>query len=110
MTPVATLDPDVVIVARGVTDEVPWLRYRRVSDDTEWTVRGTCNQCGLCVIGTAVPERYEWDGPVGTPLAVRDLLYATRLDEPVTAGFSEDMEQMAREIGAAVGCSLTVEV
>ncbi len=104
-----TLDPDIVIesVKRGAN---PSLVYRRVSTGERWRVNGTCNQCGLCVIGAAVASDYVWDGPVGTPLAVRDLRYGTRLDEPVTPSFFADMQEMARETPTATvsGCSMTL--
>lgn len=106
-----TIDPDVVIVGRETTG-IPMTEYQRVSTGERWRVFGTCNQCGLCVIGAVVTTDYEWDGPPGTPLAVRDLRYGVRLDEPVTPGFEESMQEMARETPTATvtGCSLTIEV
>lgn len=102
-----TIDADIVIVARTVTP--PVVRYRRLSDGVEWSVVGNCNQCGLCVVG-AVGDWYEWDGPAGTPNASRDTRWPDRLDDPVTPGFFEDMEQMAQAVPTATvsGCSMTL--
>jgi hypothetical protein len=107
-----TLDPDVVIDAAGVTATVPWLQYRRVSTGQTWTVRGTCNQCGLCVVGASHQDDYEWHDEPGRPYAVTDLRVANgRPDEPVVPGFVEDMEQMAALTPTATvaGCSLTID-
>jgi hypothetical protein len=105
--PEMTADPDVVIRER-TPGPPPTILYERVSTGEQWTVSGVCNQCGLCTIGVANPHDYAWDGPPGTPLAVRDLRYGVRLDEPVVAGFLEDMEDMARQTPTATvtGCSL----
>ena len=93
-----TLDPGVVIVARGVTTGgVPWMVYE--GEGRRWRVSGTCNQCGLCVVGAAHPEHYAWDGPPGMPYAVRDLRLPGRLDEPVALGFERDLP----------GCTLVTE-
>lgn len=83
-----TLDPTITIVhrAEGV------VHYRALDTGREWVVRGTCNQCGLCVVGAAHPEHYAWHGEPGTPYAVTDLRVAEgRLDEPVTPEFFTDM-------------------
>jgi hypothetical protein len=106
-----TFDPDVVIVSRQLGPP-PVVLYERVSTGERWTVTGVCNQCGLCVVGTGTPEFYAWDGPVGTPLAVRDLRYPDRMDEPLAPGFIEDMQQVAAETPTATvsGCSLTIQV
>lgn len=112
MADIPTLDNDIVIesIQRGAN---PSVVYRRLSTGERWRVNGTCNQCGLCVIGAARPENYEWDGPVGTPFAVRDLRVLTgRLDEPVAPGFIEKVtDAVALTPTATVsGCSLTLEV
>ena len=106
-----TLDPDIVIesVQRGAN---PSLVYRRVSSGERWRVNGTCNQCGLCIIGAARTEDYIWNGPPGTPMAVTDVrVLLGRMDEPITPGFPDDMVQMAQvtETATVSGCSLTVE-
>lgn len=105
--PEPTLDADIVIVAHESDGAVV---YERVSDGTRWRVAGTCNQCGLCVIG-AVADWYVWDGPPGTPGASRDTRVPGRLDDPVCPGFLEDMQQMAAVTPTATvsGCSLTIE-
>lgn len=102
-----TLDADIVIVLRSVTP--PVVRYRRLSDGVEWSVAGTCNRCGLCVIG-AVGDWYEWDGPAGTPNASRDTRWPDRPDDPVTPGFFDDMREMAQAVENATvsGCSMTL--
>lgn len=108
----STVDPDVVIIERGTINNVPYIHYERISNGEQWRVLGTCNQCGLCVIGVNAPDgRYVWDGPPGTPLASRDLWYGQRLDEPLTVAFKQDMEQMAQEMPTATvnGCSFTFE-
>lgn len=109
--PVKTLDPNVVIVATGTRKGIPWLRYRRLDTGDEWYVRGTCNQCGLCVTGAANEDDYKWDDEPGRPGAVRDVRFPVRPDEPVTPGFNEAMERQAKETPTATvdGCSLTVE-
>lgn len=113
MPDIATSDPFVVIEATGKRAGVFWLRYRRevagVVD--RWTVRGTCNQCGLCVIGAVPASRFTWSGPPGTPMAVTDVNYAARPDDPIAPGFIEDMVQMAALTPTATvaGCSLTIE-
>lgn len=105
-----TLDVDIVILSRE-TGPTPSVRYQRVSTGEQWLVSGVCNQCGLCVVGAAVTTDYVWLGPPGTPLAVIDLRYGTRLDEPVAVGFVEDMQQAAAITPTATvaGCSLTIE-
>ena len=110
----ATLDPDVVITARGTDSAgVAFVRYARASRPSEaWTVRGTCNRCGLCEVGVDAgdPPYLTWRGPVGTPGAVIDLRVAQgRADVPVGPTFTRDMRQMARAIGLAANpCTLTV--
>lgn len=109
--PEATNDPDIVITDRQ-TGSDSWVDYARISTGETWRVRGTCNQCGLCVIGVNDPlGRYVWDGPPGTPGASRDLLYGQRLDDPLCMGFDEDMVGMAAITPTATvtGCSLTFE-
>lgn len=109
--PEATNDPDIVISDRQTGDD-PWIEYTRLSTGQVWRVRGACNQCGLCVIGVNDPNgRYVWDGPPGTPLASRDLWYGTRLDDPLTVGFGDDMREMASITPTATvsGCSLVFE-
>ena len=106
-----TIDPDIVIVGREAAG-VPATEYQRVSTGERWLVSGTCNQCGLCVIGVNAPDgRYVWDGHPGTPMANRDLWYGQRLDEPLTLAFKQDMEQMAQLTPTATvtGCSLVFE-
>lgn len=105
------MDPDVQVIARVTVDDQPVVEYQRMSTFERWRVTGTCNQCGLCVIGAAMTMHYAWDGPPGTPYAVRDLRYGQRPDEPVVPGFAEDMEEMARQTPTATvsGCSLTIE-
>lgn len=102
-----TLDPDIEIMylEGGV-------EYRRISTGDKWRVWGTCNQCGLCVIGARPFDRYQWQAAPGTPYSVVDLWYGKRLDDPVTPGFNEDMIDMARATPTATvnGCSMTVEV
>lgn len=102
-----TLDADIVIVAES--DAPPVVRYRRLSDGVEWAVAGSCNQCGLCVVG-AIGDWYEWDGPPGTPLASRDTRWPERLDDPVTPSFFDDMRQMAALTPTATvsGCSMSL--
>lgn len=87
-----------------------YVRYRRVSTGQRWIVRGTCNQCGLCVVGASNVGDYDWTGPAGTPGAVKDVRFPVRPDEPVTPGFNEAMERMAAETETATvtGCSLRV--
>jgi hypothetical protein len=94
-----TLDPAVVIVARGIdAGGAPFVSYQH-ADGRRWIVRGACNQCGLCVVGAAHPEHYRWHGEPGTPGAVTDLRVAAgRLDEPIAPHF------------AIAGCVLRVEV
>lgn len=82
-----TLDPDVFIE----TSHNGYVRYVNCLG-IRWEVRGVCNQCGLCVVGAAHPEHYEWRGSPGTPYAVVDLRVAQgRLDEPITADFPAKM-------------------
>jgi hypothetical protein len=108
--PTPTVDPDVVILARE-SGSVPLTEYQRLSTGERWRVMGTCNQCGLCCLGVAEPSRYVWDDLPGRPLAVRDLQYGQRLDEPLAWGFLEDMEEMAQQTPTATvaGCSFTFE-
>jgi hypothetical protein len=103
-----TSDPFIVIEEQ----REGYVRYRSLISGERWVVRGTCNQCGLCVIGVAHPEHYEWHGEPGTPLAVSDLRVAQgRLDEPVAPGFTDAMRRMAKMTPTATvaGCSLTIE-
>lgn len=102
-----TLDPDVVITSR----RQGWVYYRRESTGERWKVSDTCNQCGLCVIGAANADDYDWRKKPGRPGAVRDLRYPTRPDEPVTPGFLEAMIEMATTNPTATvsGCSLRIE-
>jgi len=109
----ATTDPDVFIVSlttRRVRGQlVGELVYYRRDTKQEWTVTGTCNRCGLCVIGAARTQDYVWSKPPGTPDAVTDLrVLQGRMDEPVTPGFIEDMQQMAAQTPTATvaGCAL----
>jgi hypothetical protein len=108
--PTPTVDPDVIILARE-SGAVPWTEYQRLSSGERWRVIGTCNQCGLCVLGIGEPSRYVWDDLPGRPGAVRDELYGRRLDEPIAFGFLEDMQQQAQETPTATvtGCSFTLE-
>jgi hypothetical protein len=103
-----TLDAEIVIVERPSADVVV---YERVPTGARWKVSGSCNQCGLCVVGAA-GNWYVWDGPPGTPGASRDTRVPDRLDDPVCPGFIEDMAQMAAETPTATvsGCSLNIEV
>lgn len=106
-----TSDPDVVILERGLLlDGTPTVQYQRLSTGLVWTVGGVCNQCGLCVLGAAETGDYLWSGEPGTPLAVVDLRFGHRLDEPVTPGFFEDMARMAEATPTATvaGCSLSL--
>lgn len=105
-----TLDADIVVVGRE-DGPPPVVVYRRISTNEQWRVIGTCNQCGLCVIG-AVGAWYEWDALPGTPGASRDTRVPGRDDDPICPGFIEDMQQMAADtLTASVsGCSLTLEV
>lgn len=101
-----TLDPDIVIEEQ----KKGYVRYRRRSTGKSWVVRGECNQCGLCVIGAANEDDYEWQKLPGRPGAVKDIRFPVRPDEPVTPGFNEAMEQMAAQTPTATvkGCSLKV--
>lgn len=105
-----TLDIDIIIVSRA-PGPPPVVEYERVSTGERWRVVGSCNQCGLCVIG-AVGEWYVWDGPPGTHGANRDTRTPGRLDDPVCPGFIEDMAAMAAATPTATvsGCSMTIEV
>jgi hypothetical protein len=105
-----TIDFDIVVVGRS-EGPPPVIVYRRLSSGEQWAVRGTCNQCGLCVIG-AVGDWYVWNGPPGTPGASSDLRVPGRPDDPICPDLPENMEQMARETPTATvtGCSLTIEV
>jgi hypothetical protein len=104
-----TLDADIVVVGRE-DGPPPVVVYRRVSTNDTWAVSGTCNQCGLCVIG-AVGEWYVWNGPPGTPGASSDTRVPGRADDPVCPGFIEDMQEMAAVTPTAnvAGCSLVIE-
>lgn len=101
-----TIDADIVIDARTADA----IEYRRLSTGARWRVTGTCNQCGLCVIG-AVGDWYEWDGPAGTPNASRDTRYPGRLDDPILPELIDDMVRQAQETPTATvtGCSTTAE-
>lgn len=110
MVPLPTIDPTIVIVGLGGTP-APWVRYRRVATGEEWTVRGVCNQCGVCVVGAANDD-YTWVGPPGTPYSNIDNRVALgRLDAPIVPGFLAQMRRMAKEIPTATvtGCSLTID-
>ena len=112
MADTLTLDPNVVIEAKGVRSGVPWLRYRRLDTGQRWVVRGVCNRNGLCIIGAAKKEHYTWSDLPGRPGAVTDLRFAEgRPDEPVTPEFAEHMKEMARQTPSATvtGCALTIE-
>jgi len=100
-----TSDPGVVIESRDESGVV----YRSVTG-RRWRVNGECNRCGLCVVGAVPIERWTWRGPPGTPGAVFDTLYGSRLDEPVTPEFFPAMERIARETPTALvtGCSMTL--
>lgn len=77
--PEATVDPDVMIEARGPS----LVRYVRV-DGARWEIRGTCNQCGECEIG-AINSHIVFTGiPVGQPGACFDDRGEDRPDNPVT--------------------------
>lgn len=107
----ATNDPDIVITDRQTGPE-SWVDYARLSTGEAWRVSGSCNQCGLCVIGVVDPVgRYVWAGPPGTPGASIDTLYGQRLDDPLTVGFGDDMVAMAAITPTATvpGCSLMFE-
>ncbi len=106
--PEPTLDASIVIVERPSEDAVV---YERVPTGERWKVSGSCNQCGLCVVG-AVGDWYVWDGAPGTPGANRDTRVPGRLDDPVCPGFLEDIAQMAAITPTATvtGCSLSIEV
>ena len=112
MADTATNDPGVVIekLQKGAN---PYIIYRSLITGRRWEVNGTCNQCGLCVIGAVDGSmgttRWVWSGPPGTPMAVTDVKYGDRLDDPVTPEFHQDMiDQAAITPTATVsGCSLT---
>ena len=106
-----TLSWDIVIVERTAIDGVQRVTYERLSTGEQWEVIGACNQCGLCVIGAAFPEHYEWSGPPGTPYAVRDKRVPGRLDEVVSPGFIEAMQKMRAVTPTATqDCQLTLNV
>ena len=50
--------------------------YRDRQSGERWAELGTCNQCGLCMVGS--PHPVEWTGEPGTPGAARCLDYETR--------------------------------
>jgi len=115
MPDTATSDPTVVIekLQHGAN---PYIIYRNLLSGRRWRVDGTCNQCGLCVIGatdaTMGVARWTWSGPPGTPYCVTDVKYSGRPDDPVTPEFAGDMVQQAARTPTATvtGCTLTFTV
>lgn len=74
-----TTDPNCFIV-----DKAPdTITYECGGD--RWIVRGVCNQCGSCEVGSTEDREKEllWVGDPGTPGAVIDLTYGHRLDNPI---------------------------
>lgn len=102
-----TIDPDIFIEYADAT----LTRYQRVSTGERWEVHGTCNQCGLCVIG-AVGDWYVWVGDPGTPGASLDTRVPGRLDDPITPQLLPDTASMAALTPTATvqGCSTIVVV
>ena len=77
--PQETLDPSVVIEARGPG----WVIYRSTVKRERWIIYGTCNQCGECEVGAHSPH-IIWTGkPIGQPGACFDRSFPTRKDSPV---------------------------
>jgi hypothetical protein len=91
---IATLDPNIFIVSK----DKDVVEYIRIDTGETWKVSGTCNQCGLCVVGAANKEDYIWYKKAGEPYAVTDVRVAKgRLDEPITSEFN------------IAGCCLIIE-
>lgn len=101
-----TIDADIVITHHDGDSTY----YQRRSTGARWRVTGTCNQCGLCVIG-AVGDWYVWVGEPGTPGASIDTRVPGRLDDPILPELLANMEQMAQLTPTATvtGCSTTAE-
>ena len=115
MADTPTSDPTVVI-ERTRLGANPFIEYRNLITGRRWRVSGTCNRCGLCVIGATDAvmgvTRWTWSGPPGTPDAVTDVKYGSRPDDPVTPEFAQDMIDMAQQTPTATvgGCTLTFQV
>jgi len=85
----ATEDPHCWITAQGTdADGTPWIKYWS-EDGNRWIIRGKCNQCGECEVGT-INRNIVWTGiPVGQAGACIDLDYGNRKDIPVRPEISK---------------------
>lgn len=113
-----TMDFTTEIVESGSVDGVQFSTYRN-TDGKEWTVRGTCNACGLCeefkpeYLGQTLSytilrkdkdgffdnwlRTVRWDATPGTPYACIEIGYENRSDIPMTSDLVNSID----------GCSLS---
>lgn len=86
MADTPTADPDIVIEAK----RAGYIRYRRLSNEARWEVRGTCDRRGDCIIGAVIAgfgqiKSYEGIEAAKQQLGVKRLV--SDLDVPVTPAF-----------------------
>lgn len=78
-----------------------------------WAEIGTCNQCGLCEIGSVNENKLDWDPTKrrGEPYSCSDPHYKTRLPVVNRPSIKMAMKAMAADIGIENGgCSYEYEI